>query len=240
MINACSFVCWSLLYSTILHSLHLHVTTWVNHFFKLCILISTKVVHLQRWHGWCHRKLLPSQHVLCTPYNHAPWHFIQSHIRKVHVCLAVTCHLHFWQNDQDLLRATVVTWGWNRCRNKSHHRKLTTENKILPPLLQGLEPTTFNHESGALTTEPSLFPENHEQMLQLESVPLLDQNLRNATATLCEQPTTLYLGVEKEPWRKQTLISHRDKKVGVRLQYCAVFKLMHSHSRQLVLGSLNR
>ena len=24
-------------------------------------------------------------------------------------CLAVTCHLHFWQNDRDLLRATVVT-----------------------------------------------------------------------------------------------------------------------------------
>ena len=21
-------------------------------------------------HGWCHMKLLPSQHVLCTPYNH--------------------------------------------------------------------------------------------------------------------------------------------------------------------------
>ena len=25
--------------------------------------------------------------------------------------LAVTCHLHFWQNDQDLLCATVVTRG---------------------------------------------------------------------------------------------------------------------------------
>ena len=23
---------------------------------------------------------------------------MQSHIRKVHACLAVTCHLHFWQN----------------------------------------------------------------------------------------------------------------------------------------------
>ena len=29
--------------------------------------------------------------------------------------LAVTCHLHFWQNDRDLLvlHATVVTRGWN-------------------------------------------------------------------------------------------------------------------------------
>ena len=50
-----------------------------------------------------------SRRVLCTPYNHAPCHFMQSHIRKVHVYLAVTCHPHFWQNDQGLLRATAVT-----------------------------------------------------------------------------------------------------------------------------------
>ena len=29
----------------------------------------------------------------------------------MHACLAVTCHLHFWQNDRDLLCATVVTQG---------------------------------------------------------------------------------------------------------------------------------
>ena len=39
--------------------------------------------------------------------------FNKSHIRKVYACLAVTCHLHFWQNDRDFLRATVVTRGWN-------------------------------------------------------------------------------------------------------------------------------
>ena len=33
---------------------------------------------------------------------------MQSHTRKVYACLAVTCHLHFWQNDRDLLRATVL------------------------------------------------------------------------------------------------------------------------------------
>ena len=38
-------------------------------------------------------------------------HFMQSHIRKVHACLAVTCHLHFWQNDRDLLRATAGGGG---------------------------------------------------------------------------------------------------------------------------------
>ena len=68
---------------------------------------------------------------------------MQSHIRKVYACLAVTCHLHFWQNDRDLLRATVVTQGWNGYRNKSQHRKLTLEEKILPPFQQGFEPATF-------------------------------------------------------------------------------------------------
>ena len=70
-------------------------------------------------------------------------HFIWSHICWMHVCLAVTCHLHFWQNDWDLLRAAAVTRGWNGYRNKSQHRKLILEKKILPPLLQGFEPATF-------------------------------------------------------------------------------------------------
>ena len=103
-------------------------------------------MYLQRWQGWCHKNLLPesqSRRVLCAPYNHAPCHFMQSHIRKVCACLAVTCHLRFEQNDRGLLRATAVTRGWNGYRNKSQHRKLTLEKKILPPRQQGFEPATF-------------------------------------------------------------------------------------------------
>ena len=107
------------------------------------------MVYIQRWHGWYHMKLLPSRHVLCTPYNHAPCHFMKSHIRKVHTYLALTCHSH-------VLRATEVTRGWNGYRNKSQHRKLTLEKKIIPPLLQGFILRPFDHESGTLTTE--LFP----------------------------------------------------------------------------------
>ena len=105
--------------------------------------ISTEVVYLQCWHGWCHMTLLPSRRILCTPYNHAPCHFMQSHIRTVYACLAVTCHMHFWQNHWDLLCATVVTRGWNGYQNKSQHRMLTVEKKNLLPLLQGFEPVTF-------------------------------------------------------------------------------------------------
>ena len=99
-----------------------------------------------------HKTAAVSAQVLCTPYNHAPCHFMQSHIRKVYACLAVTCHLHFWQNDRDLLRATVVTWGWNGYRNKSQHRKSTLEKKILPPLQQGFKPATF---------QPRVWHSNH-------------------------------------------------------------------------------
>ena len=76
--------------------------------------------------------------------------FNKSHIRKVYACLAVTCHLHFWHNDRDFLRATVVTRGWNGYRNKSQHRKSTLEKKILPPFQQGFEPATRLHCIGMI------------------------------------------------------------------------------------------
>ena len=104
------------------------------------------MVYLQCWHDWCHMKLPPSWRVLCTPYNHAPCHFMQSYVRTMYACLAVTCHLHFWQNDWDPLRATAVTRGRNGYWNKSPHRKLNREKKILPSLLQGFEPVTFRSQ----------------------------------------------------------------------------------------------
>ena len=125
------------------------------------------MVYLQRWHGWCHMKLLPSRRVLCTPYSHAPCHFMQSRIRKVYACLAVTCHLHFWQNDRGLLRATPVTRGWNGYRNKSQHRKLTLEKKIIPPFLQGFDPTTFQSRVRRLTTELSPLPLGLQKVLHI-------------------------------------------------------------------------
>ena len=89
---------------------------------------------------------------LCTPLNHAPVYSVtsfKSHIGRVYACLAVTCHMHFWQNDRDLLRAIAVTRGWNGYRHKSQHRKVTLEKKILPPLYVGhiLQYTTGSVQS---------------------------------------------------------------------------------------------
>ena len=101
-------------------------------------LISTEVVYWQRslvvaWLVLRETAAVSAQ-VLCTPFTHAPVYsyFNQIHTGRVHVCLAVTCHLHFWQNDRDLPRAAAVTREWNGYSNKSQHRKLTLEKKILP------------------------------------------------------------------------------------------------------------
>ena len=56
-----------------------------------------------------HETATLSVQVLYTPCNHAACHLMQSHMRKVYACLAVTCHLHIWQNERGLLRATAVT-----------------------------------------------------------------------------------------------------------------------------------
>ena len=93
-----------------------------------------------------------------SAYTIQPCHFIQSHIPKVHASLAVTCHLHFWQNDRDLLRATAVTRVWNGYRNKSQYKKLTLRRKFARLSYLDSNPRPFNHESGALTTELSLLP----------------------------------------------------------------------------------
>ena len=101
-------------------------------------------MYLQRWHGWCHMKLLPSRRVLRTPYNHAPCHFMQSHIRKVYAYPA-TCTF-------GRMTGCVfyVLRGWNGYRNKSQHRRKFSRRSC-----RDSNPRPFDQESGALTTELS-------------------------------------------------------------------------------------
>ena len=62
-------------------------------------------------------ELLPYRCVWCTPYNDASCHVTSRKATKphseMHACSTITCHLHFWQNGQDLSRATAVTRAWN-------------------------------------------------------------------------------------------------------------------------------
>ena len=80
--------------------------------------ISTEVVYLQRWHGWCHVKLQPSLRKSCVHHT-AMLHVTSCKATVRNGVCVFSCHLHFWQNDRDLLRATAVTRGWNGYWNES-------------------------------------------------------------------------------------------------------------------------
>ena len=70
-------------------------STWMISFIVRFLSIHRSgVLTALTWLVW-HETAAISVQVLCTPYNHAPCHFMQSHIHKVYACLAVTCHLHF-------------------------------------------------------------------------------------------------------------------------------------------------
>ena len=86
-------------------------------------------------------------HYACTAAQSAHSDFVGL---RVYVCLGVTCHLHFWQNDQGLLHATAVTWGWNRHRISQH-----TKWKFSCHSCWDSNSQPFHHKSGALTNKLS-------------------------------------------------------------------------------------
>ena len=143
---SCCSSCWSLLYSAILcsqaDSLHWHVILheWLVFYSVFLNIHWSGVLNSADTAGatWncCHRG------AFCV--YHTTMHHVTSCKATYVRCLAVTCHLHFrQQNDWDLLRATVITWRWNGYQNKSQQRKLTLEKEILSLLLLGFKPTTF-------------------------------------------------------------------------------------------------
>ena len=158
--NYCTILCF---WADPLCSSHMWLSEWR---LDLCstFQMSTEVVTVlfSCWHAWCHVKLLCLS--ACSVYTIQPctslWcHFVQSHIGRVHAYLAVTCHLHFWHNDWDLLCAAAVTWGWNGHKNKSQHSMFTLEGEMFPLLLLRLKPRTFcSRVQCSTTTELSPLP----------------------------------------------------------------------------------
>ena len=78
--------------------------------------MSTEVVHLRRclvviWLVPRETAAISARSMYTIQSCSMSRHFMQSHIRRVHACLAVICHLYLWQNGQDPLRANAVTRG---------------------------------------------------------------------------------------------------------------------------------
>ena len=100
-------------------------------------------------HGWCHVKLQP-----CWRMYHAQVYsvisFEATYRHRARVQIAVTCHLPFWPNNQDLWHTAAVTRGWSRYQNKSQHRKLTHRRRFSCHSCGDLNLKPFDHESGTL------------------------------------------------------------------------------------------
>ena len=153
--------CCSLLLSR-LTALLLHVTVneWLS-LFTACFEYPHKGCSCSTvWflHGWFHSKLLHLS-TLCVRLTtmHQITSFHANHVPRVHACLAITGHLHLWQNDQDFLHATAVSRGWNRYRNKSTE-SWPRRGNISRCSCQDSNLQPFDHKSSALTTELSPLP----------------------------------------------------------------------------------
>ena len=71
---------------------------------------------------------------------------------NVYACLGVTCHLHFWQNDRGLLRATAAIRGGRDTEWESAQKvNFGEENPSAAPCRDS-HSQPFNHESGAPPT----------------------------------------------------------------------------------------
>ena len=126
--------------------------------------MCTEVVYLTALFGcytagatWSCCRLGASSAYTIQPCSSLQCHFIWTHIHRVHVCLAITCHLHFWQNDGDLLWTTAVTWGWNIYQKKGTE-SWSGRRKFSHRSCWDLNPWPSDHESGTLITELSLPP----------------------------------------------------------------------------------
>ena len=98
--------------------------------------------------------------ILCTPYNHAPCHFMQSHILNsvcVFSCNLPPALLAEWPGSFTCYCSnTGVEWipKWVSTESRPWKRKFSCHSS------RDSNPWPFNHESSALTTELSPSPQD--------------------------------------------------------------------------------
>ena len=73
----------------------------------------------------------------------------------MYACLGVTSHLHFWQNDRGLSRASAVTRGWNGHRVRVSTQSWLRRIKFSCCSCRDLNLQPFDHKPNALTNKLS-------------------------------------------------------------------------------------
>ena len=96
------------------------------------------------WNCCCLRTCSVSTIQPCTSL---PCHFLRSHTCRMHMCLAVTCHLHVWQNDWNFVHAAAVSWGETDTKITVATESWLRRWKFS---CSSMAPRSFDHESGAL------------------------------------------------------------------------------------------
>ena len=119
------------------------------------------MVYLQRWHGWCHMKLLPSRRTFCehtttsayTMHKITEALYSKPHTSVLNCNLAATCILG---------RMTGIFYVLLRQHRVGTDTEIGLSTENLPwkrifsyRSCRDSNPRPFNHESGALTTELS-------------------------------------------------------------------------------------
>ena len=87
--------------------------------------------------------------------HHTTMHHMQSHIRKVYACLAVTCHLRFLAEWPGSFTCYCGNTGVERIAKWVSTESRPWRRKFSHRSSRDSNPQSFNHESGALTTELS-------------------------------------------------------------------------------------
>ena len=108
-------------------------------------------------------------HVLCTPYSHAPCRFLRSHIRRMHASLAVTCHLHFWQNDRNHYL------GGTKSHDSVHKPQLSKRDESR----SGIEPRSFCLPTSNFTAWPSRTTQQRESRTKTHRSNSTDSEFRS-------------------------------------------------------------
>ena len=122
-------------------------STWVTaaffivHLFEFPSRWCTSVPHylVVKWLVPCETAAI-SVHILCTPYNHAPVYSVTTKGACVFSCILPPALSAEWLGSFICFGGNTGVEGY---RNKSQHRKLTLEKKILLLLCQDSNPWPF-------------------------------------------------------------------------------------------------
>ena len=96
------------------------------------------------------------------------------------VCMHVTCHLHFWKNDRDLLHATAVTHWCNGHRTRVSTQSWPWRRKSSCRSCRDSNSQPFDHESGTLTSKLSWLP-----IIIIIHIPRAAAQTKLETSALC-------------------------------------------------------